>query len=602
MPDQMPAVGRLRAAAAMLQIAWTADPRRSILVFGLGAIEALAQSLLALWLKLLIDGIQAGDGRTVMLAAAATTASVAGSTALGYAGARIRAVLVEHARHRVDRRLLDLVGRTPTLEIHETPEHLTQLEIVQGRGGWGFGEIIPSMVGLLTLVVRIAATGLLLVSVDPVLLILPLFGLPALLLSSKIGSAVTKGDELAAEPWRRLDDLYNLATTAGPAKEVRLFRLADELLTRFGRTHHQMRTLRLRVHLRASAISIASRLVFLAGYIAAIVFVVDRAVAGQATIGDAVLTAVLAGQILGLVTGSADILTWVWRTLTAAARLIYLEDIARHALQRVDPSAEAPQRLTDGIRLAGVSYAYPHGKGDTLHEINLRLPAGATVAVVGDNGAGKSTLVKLLAGLYQPTTGQISIDDIHLASLDPHQWRQRVSAGFQDHARWEFLIRETVGIGDLANLHDESAVRDALNRAGATDTLTGLPAQLDTQLGATWPDGIDLSGGQWQKLALGRAMMRTSPLLLLLDEPTAALDADTEHQLFEQWTTAARRLRQHTGAVTILVSHRFSTVRMADLIIVLDHGKVVETGTHEQLTATNGLYAELFELQARSYR
>jgi ATP-binding cassette subfamily B protein len=237
-----------------------------------------------------------------------------------------------------------------------------------------------------------------------------------------------------------------------------------------------------------------------------------------------------------------------------------------------------------------------------LQAINLHLPAGATVAIVGDNGAGKTTLVKLLAGLYQPTAGQLTLDGVDMATLDPDQWRQRVSAGFQDHARFEFLVGETVGIGDLPALEDAVKVTEALARAGAADLVESLPQGLATQLGANWPDGIDLSGGQWQKLAIGRAMMRPTPLLLLLDEPTAALDAETEHRLFERWTTTARHLRQSTGAVTVLVSHRFSTVQMADLIVVLNGGQVVEVGSHQELLALGGLYAELFALQAQSYR
>ncbi|MEQ4209504.1 ABC transporter ATP-binding protein [Actinopolymorpha sp. B9G3] len=196
----------------------------------------------------------------------------------------------------------------------------------------------------------------------------------------------------------------------------------------------------------------------------------------------------------------------------------------------------------------------------------------------------------------------MSIDGANLAALDPDRWRQRVSAGFQDHARFEFLAREAVGIGDLTSIDDPRAVAAALDRAGATDVPHTLPAGLDTQLGPNWPGGTDLSGGQWQKIALGRAMMRRHPLLLLLDEPTAALDADTEHRLFERWTSAATQLRHDTGAITILVSHRFSTVRMADHIIVLDRGRITETDSQDQLLAHGGLYAELFNLQARSYR
>jgi ATP-binding cassette subfamily B protein len=363
-----------------------------------------------------------------------------------------------------------------------------------------------------------------------------------------------------------------------------------------------VRDIHYQLNVRGELIGLAARLAFLVGYFGAIVFVIQRAVAGQASVGDTVLTAVLAGQVLGLITTSTNLVQFAWRGLAAAQRYLYLADLASQAQQQVDPTAIIPDKLVDGIRLHQVAYRYPLGQTDVLQAINLHLPAGATMAIVGDNGAGKTTLVKLLAGLYQPTAGQLTLDGIDLATLDPDQWRQRVSAGFQDHARFEFIVRETVGIGDLSALEDEVKVSEALARAGAADLVESLPQGLATQLGANWPDGIDLSGGQWQKLAIGRAMMRPTPLLLLLDEPTAALDAETEHRLFQRWTTTARHLRQSTGAVTVLVSHRFSTVQMADLIVVLNGGQVVEVGSHQELLALGGLYAELFALQAQSYR
>jgi ATP-binding cassette, subfamily B, bacterial len=544
MPDPRARASRLRAAATMLRIAWAADRRRSVLAFGLLTLRRIVDILFAWWLKLLLDGLQATDARMVMFAAAGMVTSIVGGSALAYAGERVERVLTERAHHLVERRLIELVGRTPTLEIHETPEHLTQLEVLEHES-WEFGEVVPSLIDLFTTGVRIVATALLLLSVHPLLLLLPLFGLPALLLSSKTGALFQLGNELAAEPARRANHLFELATTAGPAKEVRLFRLGEELMARFHETHREIRGIHWRVNLRGETIGLATRLVFMIGYFGAIVFVVERAVDGRASIGDAVLTAVLAGQVFGLLTGFTSLVQWAWRTLTAASRYVYLEDVSSRAHQRVDHAAVAPHRLADGVRLENVSYRYPLGQDDALHAVNLVLPAGATVAIVGDNGAGKTTLVKLLAGLYLPTEGRITLDGVDLARLDPEQWRQRISAGFQDHARFEFLVRETVGIGDLSALDDEAEITAALERAGASDLLDTLPHGLGTQLGPNWPAGIDLSGGQWQKLAIGRAMMRNGPLLLLLDEPTAALDADTEHRLFERWTATAATLDRY---------------------------------------------------------
>jgi ATP-binding cassette subfamily B protein len=230
------------------------------------------------------------------------------------------------------------------------------------------------------------------------------------------------------------------------------------------------------------------------------------------------------------------------------------------------------------------------------------------VAIVGENGAGKSTLVKLLCRLYQPTGGRILVDGLELARMPVDAWRSRLAGAFQDFFRFEFRARHTIGIGDLSKLDDDTSVRTAVDRAGADDVVARLISGLETQLGPTWPGGVEVSFGQWQKLALARGFMRDRPLVLVLDEPTAALDAETEHALFERFAAAARGGRSNgdaerdDGRITILVSHRFSTVRMADLIVVLDGARVAEVGAHEDLVSKGGKYAELYGIQASAYR
>jgi ATP-binding cassette subfamily B protein len=261
----------------------------------------------------------------------------------------------------------------------------------------------------------------------------------------------------------------------------------------------------------------------------------------------------------------------------------------------------APAALQQGIRLERVSFAYPGSSRLVLDDVSLLLPAGSVVAVVGENGAGKTTLVKLLAKMYAPTSGAIFVDDRPLARIPADEWRTRLAGALQDFFRFELLARQTVGLGDVPRLDDEAAVAAAVDRAGAHDVVARLPAGLATQLGATWPGGVEVSFGQWQKLALARGFMRERPLLLVLDEPTAALDAETEHALFEHYA-AATRAETQGGRVTLLVSHRFSTVRMADLIVVLDGARVVEVGTHQELMSRGGTYRELYSIQEAGYR
>jgi ATP-binding cassette subfamily B protein len=228
-------------------------------------------------------------------------------------------------------------------------------------------------------------------------------------------------------------------------------------------------------------------------------------------------------------------------------------------------------------------------------------PSRTVVALVGENGASKTTLVKLLTRMYRPSSGSILVDGVDLVSFGVAAWRERLAAAFQDFAGFEVTALESVGVGDLPRRTDAVAVGAALLRAGASDMPAGLPSGLDTQLGLDWEGGVNLSSGQWQKLALGRALLREDPLMVFFDEPTASLDAPTGHALFARYVAEARS-RQETGTITVLVSHRFSAVRAADLILVLDDGAVAEQGSHDELVAVGGLYAELHELQSRGYR
>jgi ATP-binding cassette subfamily B protein len=251
------------------------------------------------------------------------------------------------------------------------------------------------------------------------------------------------------------------------------------------------------------------------------------------------------------------------------------------------------------IALDGASKSY--GAVRAARDVSISLHPGEVRALAGENGAGKSTIVKLLTGMYRPTAGTVRVDGADLADLDLDAWRARTTATFQDYLRLELLAREAVGVGDLPRLDDEDAVLAALERAGADDVVARLPDGLDTALGRRF-GGHELSGGQWQRVALARGLMPDDPLLVVLDEPTASVDAPTERALFERYARAARAAAESYGAVTLLVTHRFATARIADLIVVLEGGRVVDAGSHDELVARGGTYAELYALQAAGYR
>jgi ATP-binding cassette subfamily B protein len=337
--------------------------------------------------------------------------------------------------------------------------------------------------------------------------------------------------------------------------------------------------------------------VFGLAFVGAVVFVAEGIDASAAAVVLVVSAGARLSAYLAATVGEIGFLRGIW--MDGSRRLAWLEDYS--AAHQGAADVPVPDRLAEGIRLEGVSFSYPGTDRLALDSVDLTLPAGAVVAVVGENGAGKTTLAKLLSKLYEPTAGRILVDGAELARMPTDEWRSRLAGAYQDFHRFELRTRQTVGLGDVPRLDDEEAVLAAVGRAGATDVVEKLPHGLDTQLGPTWPEGVDASFGQWQKLALARGFMREQPLLLVLDEPTAALDAETEHALFERYAAEARAATE-SGRVTILVSHRFSTVRMADLIVVLDGAEVVEVGTHEELMARDGQYADLYRIQAAAYR
>ncbi|HVE93979.1 MAG TPA: ABC transporter ATP-binding protein [Acidimicrobiales bacterium] len=573
---------------------------------------ALAQILLSLLnsfgfvvqaygLKLLVDAAVAGNaGKAVWGAVALAGLSAVGRTANNL-GFRYLATLQERADLLLDERIMGLAAGVPTLEHYEHAEYANEINLLrQDRAA--LSQVLQALVAFLGVVFRAVFTLGLLASLHPALLLLPLFAIPSLFTAARGTQLEVATQEALAEPFRRLQHLFTIGTTAAPGKELRVFGLESELVTRYRNDWQAVVARTSRTELRVALLETLGWLTFGIGFSSAIAIVALRALSGSGTPGDVALAFTLAGQVNNLAGGAAGTVAYVVRMARVAGRLVWLQDYARDHATRIERPAEVPPRLQSGLAIEAVSFTYPGTDRPVLENISVSLPAGAVVAVVGENGAGKTTLVKLLCKLYEPTTGRITVDGVDLARIAHDEWRRRAAGAFQDFARFEFVARETVGVGNLEDIDDEAAIAEALDRASATDVVAGLDIGLATQLGRSYTEGAELSGGQWQKLALGRSMMRGDPVLLVLDEPTAALDAEAEHALFERYASAARRAASTTGGITVLVSHRFSTVRMADLILVLDSGCLIASGSHAELMQRGGLYAELYELQARAYR
>jgi ATP-binding cassette, subfamily B, bacterial len=498
-------------------------------------------------------------------------------------------------------RVADQLNGVSGVDHLERPAYLTELDLLQqnirllGNG--------PRQV-LLVLQVLVRTVGLvvILAVIFPPLAVLPLCAAAPVAGERLSVWLRQRSDERLADDRRLADELFSLATSAGPAKELRVFGTAGPLRGRHAALARRISAGTARAAVLGGLLGAAGWLIFAAGFVTGIAVVAVRAADGTATVGQVVLAVTLIQRAQLQVGQAAAAFGQLLTTARTARRLLWLEDYAAADRAAVSAGqAPAPATLRSGLTLRNVSFGYPPDGPPVLDRVDLHLPAGSAVALVGENGAGKTTLVKLLTGMYRPTSGEVLVDGVPLAGLDLAAWRERTSAAFQDFVRYELLAGQTVGLGDLPQIDHEPALGQALHRADAAAVAAELPDGLATRLGRSFAGGQELSGGQWQRLALARAMMRDAPLLLILDEPTASLDALTEAALFERYL-AARKLASRTGAITLLVSHRFSTVRMADLIVVLDRGRVVASGDHDTLIRAGGLYAELFEMQARSYR
>lgn len=593
----LPVIQRIRVARHVAGLAGQADARTTAGLIALTLCGSTVAAATALSQRWLVDQTRSDQLFGVLAAVALGAAALT----LAEIGTRVRfclhMYLVERVSLSLDREILGLLDTMPTVVHLEDAGYLDRLHRLR-RGTWALADAFWSALGVLTSLLGLLASVLLLVGVDPALAALAVSALAPLLATRRSSRIVANVQERVAEWVRREERLHALCIDSEAGMELRILGTGAVLSAEADRLWRRVARAEAVGRMRAGAWELTGWLCYASAAFVALLIVGREIASGRASAGDAALVVSLAFQMQSQV---RQVVNAVGQAAEAGhVGRDYLW-IRRQAEPRSRGGSAPVGPIRRAIELSEVNFRYPGASQDALCGVNLRLPAGSTVALVGPNGAGKSTLVRLLTGLARPTAGTFTVDDRPFAEIPPASWQASTSAVFQDFARFQFTLAEAVGVGDVRRLHARGAVADALRRANGAAAPDFFGGDLSAQLGAEF-GGTEPSVGQWQKIAIARALMRCSSVLVVLDEPSAALDAHIEHDLFETVMTEARSLAADHGTIVVLVSHRFSTVRMADLIVHIDGGRIVEQGSHAELIRAGGGYASMYKLQTAAYR
>ncbi|HET6481157.1 MAG TPA: ABC transporter ATP-binding protein [Actinoplanes sp.] len=591
----------LKLWAEMLRLSWRREPwlvagAVGCLVVRVGGVAASAFALRA-----------AVDEAAQGIVASAVIAALAAAVAYALL------ILMQDLTDSLTMTIADRVGR---LDIHprihrdlagiegidhlERTEFLDRVSLVRKAGGYlasGAWKALTTVSGGLNLVV----TMLLLGGISPWLLLLLVFAAVPIWCDNRGQIAIQRADLATAEQYRLQQHLFELGCDPGAGKELRVSGAGRTIIGLQADAWRAAMRGRLTASMVAALWSFLGWVVFVGAFVAGIVLAARQASRGQGTPGDLVLVVTVAVTLRSSIQSTVETTTAMGSARQYVGPYLWLRDYADRARAGEKGEITPPSTLASGIALENVTYTYAGTDRKAIDNISVTLPAGSVVAIVGEYGSGKTTLVKLLEKFYQPDSGRITVDSVPIGEIDTVAWRARTTAAFQDFGRFHTTVGENIGLGHLPALQDEYAVRAAMTDADAADFVDRLPDGLATLLGRQL-GGTDLSEGQWQRIALARSSMRHDPLLMILDEPTASLDALSEHAIFDRYMARARALAARTGAVTVIVSHRFSTVTGADLILVLDNGRLVEEGAHADLMRIGGIYAQLYGLQAAAYQ
>jgi ATP-binding cassette, subfamily B, bacterial len=589
----------LRNVPPVLRIVWQSGP----LVVSLGLVFRLVSSLIplaALWItKLIIDGIvhsvtshQPVKPLLWWLVASEFAIAIFGSIlgrTIDYLDALLADKYTRHISIRVMKHSAEL-----DLIAYEDPVFYDRLERARVQATDRLG-MIQSIGRLVQQVITAASLSISILLFSPWLLLLLIAGiLPAFLGESHFAFLGYARNFRQTRVRRELDYLRVLGGSREAAKELKLFGLKDFLIVRFTRLSDQIYRENVDLARRRLIAGSFLSMIGTAGYYSAYVYVIWRTVTGSLSIGTLTF-------LTGAIVQASGNIQQIFSVLSSIAdQALFLTDLL--AFFEMQPTIRsklqalpAPRPIARGFEFRNVSFRYPGSSRLVLNGLDFHLRAGERVALIGENGEGKTTLVKLMTRLYDPVEGQVLLDGVDLREYNLEDLYREIGVIFQDFMRYEMTARENIAVGRIDEINNLPLLKTAADKSMADEVIERLPRDYEQMLGRRFESGVDLSGGEWQKIALARAYLRDAQVLIL-DEPTAALDARSEFEVFQRFAELT------TGKSALFISHRFSTVRMADRIVVLQNGKIAEDGNHEELLNLGGRYAEMFEMQAASYR
>ena len=587
-----------------LALVWESARNWTIASMILMAIQAVLPLAVLYLIKLTVDAVTVGitsPDKAAALREVLILVALTGLVTLLIAAARaISTIVDEHKGQLVTDHVADTIHKKSVdvdLAYYENPKYHDTFYRAQREATTRPARIVRELTQLIQNSISLVALVVLLIYLHwSIAIILFIAAIPSVIVKIKHSNRLFRWYSNRTETERRVSDYHRMLTNIEHAKELRLFGLGDLFRTRYRNLRAVLRRERLDLASARSRADLLSQTILVITLFGMVAFIAWQAIEGRMTIGDMVMYQQAFQRSQTALQGIMSGLAGLYENNLFLNNFYQFLNLKPKVVSPVSSEgAPVPKPMRSGISLDKVVFRYPNSNRDVLNGVDLQIAPSEVVALVGDNGAGKTTLAKLLCRLYDPSEGRLAVDGTDYRLIDLHQLRNEITMIFQDFIQYPFTARENVWIGDITLDPNNYRVEDALRQAGAEELINRLPKRFDTVLGKRFKEGEEISIGEWQKVALARAFLRDAQLIIL-DEPTSSMSARAEYELFKTFQQLLN------GRAALLISHRFSTVRMADKICVLEHGQIVEEGSHEKLINKGGHYARMYEMQAKSYR